>query len=1099
MFYLHVSNRTENLLHHLCEVLRLDKQESLFDKELFLIQSQGMERMVAQKLADEFVSFCNFQFFLPIDFLGFIAGTLGLGISPDGFNRQILGWRIDGLLHQRRLGNYPELESFFPLRRYLSGENKDVKRFQLSVRLANLFDQYQLMRGDILQGWQQNRLSTDNPSEIWQRELWISLLAQPGGAEHRGVLLDKIIRRLQNEGDLSPLLPKRVSVFGVHTMPPVFLQYLNGLAKHMDVHLFLLSPCKKYWGNVESMRLQYKKLARYPAQNEQIAVQEHHPLLACLGQQGRDLQNMMLDGADFTLEFASYEDPAELVDGMDNSQFCLLHRIQSDLLKGHMPTVLQQPFDGDRSVQIVSCHSKMRELAVLKDQLLDLLHNDSNLELKDIVVMAPDIQQYSTLIPAVFDEIQHSIADRSVRRSNPVLATFISFLELFSGRYEFSAVMDVLQQSSVYSQFDLSGGELDQLKEWLEGAGVRWGLSSDQRQSAGILAFEEGSWRAGLDRLLMGYAIGEEVLVDGVLPFSGPEGKAAAPLGGLCMFIELLVRGEKEFTGNYQLKEWSALLLECIDILFGQEYEKELSELKAIVADLGDIPGELHEEGVSYDVIIEWIKAIGKEARSSSGFLRGQLTFCSMLPMRSIPFQIVCLLGLDDGVFPKSDHHDTFDLMNPKTCAPRPGDRSGRADDRYQFLEAILAARSVLYLSFVGQSIKTNESIPPSVVVSEFLDMLEKGYGIPDPVVRHPLHPFSSKYFAQDEHSGFFSYDSHYCSIAEAFRSQKKPVKPWWQGSLDPVGEVVRLKELVSFYQNPQKYFVKDRLGIRLDAGVEAVLDSELFEVTGLDSYRVEQYLLELFGTTAQSKEVKFEELLKQLQVMGHWPLGSSGMLSLREKFSQIKLFWSQVENLQFSHLGNRVENEVVDLQLGSHRLVGTLANLYEKGGLIVRFGKLRGRDLMHGWIKHLVAAELLAEAGSSSAHTSTYTYLVATDGCYSFSIADVNKRGPDLRTLLQHFSIGSTRPLPYYVEPSFNYARQQQSKRAKIPPLVKAVDSLKFDLEKGYQPEWELLLSGGGEFFESGSEFEQLALDLMCPLYEMAMEQQVNPGAAND
>ncbi len=199
MFYLHVSNRTENLLRHMAEVIRADRQPSFFATELFLIQSQGMERMIGQSMADSFRSFCNYKFFLPLHFLGFIADRLGMGISPDGFQRQILTWRLDGLL--RELAG----EQYQPLNNYLSGENRQLKRFQLARRLANIFDQYQIMRPDMLEKWARGVLATSHHAEKWQMDLWRRLLAQPGGQIHRTMQFTQIIDRLNSDQDLGRL------------------------------------------------------------------------------------------------------------------------------------------------------------------------------------------------------------------------------------------------------------------------------------------------------------------------------------------------------------------------------------------------------------------------------------------------------------------------------------------------------------------------------------------------------------------------------------------------------------------------------------------------------------------------------------------------------------------------------------------------------------------------------------------------------------------------------------------------------------------------------------------------------------------------------
>lgn len=1060
MFYLHVSNKTENLLSQLAEVIRIDKQPDLFSAELFLIQSQGMERMVAQTLADEFTSFCNFQFFLPLDFLSRIADHLDMGITSDGFNRQTLTFRIEQLLTDI------EGDEYQPLHYYLKGDNVKLKRFQLSRRLANVFDQYQLMRPDMLLGWEKGTLSTGHVSEPWQMALWQRLIAQVGGDVHRGMLLRLVIDTLNEKDELWVNLPKRISVIGLHTMPPLFLEYLNALASHIDVHFFLLSPCRQYWGDVQTKKQQYIKMIKSGA-NSSDDFFEHHPLLASLGRQGKDLQSMMLEGAEFALEFASYADPLE---GLEYEEVSLLKKIQADLLEGTFRAEGKAESVASDSIQIVSCHSKLRELTVLREQLLHFLHTTPELELRDIIVMAPDIQEYAPLIPAIFSEIQHSIADRSVRRRNSVFAGFFAFIELFSGRFGWSEVLDILRQPAISPQFDLTLSDFDTIEHWVTKAGIRWGLSGVQREDSGVRSFEENSWRAGLDRLLMGYATGADDFIDGVLPFTDIEGRGAAPLGGLCRFIDIIDDARLSFKVDRSLEEWSEFLLDYISKLFGDEGERELMELRMLVADLGRSMEGFASSDIGFEVIREWFNGAAEEKRTSSGFLRGQLTFCSMLPMRSIPFKVVCLLGLNDGTYPKPDSYDNFDLMG-EAGVFRLGDRSARADDRYQFMEAILAARSNLYMSYIGQSPQTNKEIPPSVVITEFLETLEDHYGVEDPTVHHPLHSFSCNYFEKERKAHFKSYDSRSCEVAKLLRAERESSPVWWEGSLEPPDKDIELGTLFRFFYNPQKYFVRNCLGVQLANIEELPQDRETFHLQGLGKYHIEQALINA-ELSCDENTADTEDFLRKAQASADWPLGESGELTFTSKKKEIRRF---VETAQVQGLGKKCDALVIDCMVGEYHLQGHLENVYENGVLIIRYGALRGRDLLSAWLHHLVA-------NYCNLGEKTKTCLVTKERVLTFSSVE---GGPSLIYLLDLFYAGQSSPSELYVEPALVYAKQMGG-RGKISPLDKASAKLQAQLEKGYEPELQLLLQNQTQENLLGDAFEQLAIDIMFTLLEI-------------
>jgi len=510
-----------------------------------------MERMVCQTLADEFRSFCNFQFMFPLRFLEFIAEKLDVEVTPNGYARQVLSWRIES--HLRDLSH----ENFHDLRTYLTGDNVALKRFQLSRKLANIFDQYQVMRPTMLINWARGKTVTGNPAEKWQMELWLKLIAERDGGEHRGLLFSKVIKRLELADNLKQLLPERISVLGLHIMPPVFLEFLNKLAAHCDVHLFILSPCKHYWGDVESKRTQLKRDLHLLAQEQRLVSEESysHPLLTSLGQQGREFQKMMLENVDFEVEFESFDDPL-----VDNESATLLQVLQSDLLHGAISPLKEEfPVADDNSVQVISCHSAFREIAILKDHLLQLLHRDHTLQLRDILVMAPDIQEYASLIPALFNDIQYSIADSSLQRGNSYIIAFISFFDLFNGRFGWNELLELLRQPVIYPHFELAPADLDTLQQWVLGSGIRWGLSKEQRQQMGVPAYSEGSWSAGLERLLMGYAIDSDEFIDDILPFADIEGSGAAIVGGLCQFIDIISRAQDVFLKEHHLEDWSDL------------------------------------------------------------------------------------------------------------------------------------------------------------------------------------------------------------------------------------------------------------------------------------------------------------------------------------------------------------------------------------------------------------------------------------------------------------------------------------------------------------------------------------------------------------
>ncbi len=1066
MFYLHLSNRTENLLTHLVEILRAQPRRDLFTKEVFLIQSQGMERMLSQRLADAFTVWCNFEYLLPTRFFDGMAARMGMEINPDAFARDALAWRLDALLQEiTQEGQQEPAPLFAPLLRYMSGEQSGLKRYQLSQQLANIFDQYQIMRPEMLDGWQQQRMSTRNPVEEWQMALWAQLCKSLDNTPHRGEMLRRFLQRLQGPEDFSAILPARFSVFGLHSMPPLLLDCLHGVSSHCDVHLYLLTPCENYWADTQGKRqLVRENLARLGDNLEPIPlIPEIHPLLKSLGKQGQEFQAMLLERIDNLMEFKSFADPLQQ---SENCAPCLLHRLQADLLAGGW----QETRDGgtialDSSLTIISCHSAVREVMVLKDQILHWLDSNPEMELRDIVVMAPDIQEYSAIIPAIFHDIQHSIADRSLRHQNSALAVFLQFLDLAVSRCSWSEVLDLLHRPEVAPAFGLSEADCEMIQHWVVSSGIRWGLSADQLHGLELPEQAETTWQAGLERLLLGYAMNWDQPVAGILPYPDIEGSQAQPLGGLCRFIEVLARAARDFSHPRPLADWSTLLLSSLDVLFGPDRE-DLSQLREILSTLDSRFGAFHHHAVPLEVIRAWLETTAQESKSSAGFLRGQLTFCSMLPMRSIPFQAVCLLGLNDGVFPKTDRHPPFDLLGEKFI---PGDRSKRGDDRYQFLEALLSARRYLYLSHVGQSIRSGNPIPPSVLITELIETLRLSYGIEDPVQVHPLQPFSPRYFRV---TGLFSYNGHNCEVARALAHpvQTQNPEPWWSGSLpDDDIHTVNLVDLLRFFAHPQRWFVRNRLDIRLETESELPPESELFTVAGLDRYLINQELVQCCLENENATDAA-AAILVRLKSQGRWMLGAPGQLAFDRLLPELSAFAARI---QARNMGRCLPELPIDLRIGAYRLVGQLTDLHENGILLARYTECKGKDLLRAWIQHLLVA---------AAATPVTTHLLSKDLDLCFPPCADPLAG--LGELLAIYRQGYSSPSPLLVEPAWTFIRQENNPRAQTPPLQAATTALAKSLEQGYEPELTLLYGDCDAATLLGPEFQQLCQDFLGPIW---------------
>ena len=1055
MFCLHVSNRGENLLAHLAAVFQADERRQPLAPELFLVQSQGVELMIRQFLADKFGSWGNYRFFYPMVLAEYLAGCLDMPMDTAAFGWERLVWRLESLLRQgEMLSQAPALAAF------LAQEPVALKRYQLARQLAALFDRYQVMRPQMLAAWRAGRTVTKSVHETWQAELWRRLRAQTPDVLDHGELLLRLAERLaerpkNQETDVS--LPQRLSVFGLHSMPPLLLHCLNALSGRLDVHLYLLSPCRNYW-------LDARRFAGVFAV-AQDGEEQYHPLLTVFGQQGREFQALLAERVSPDLQPTSYHFPLE------NEGPTLLRQLQADILDGSRPQPGSRALAPDDSLRVVACFSRRREVEVVKDHILDFLEKNPDLHPRDLIVMAPDISQYAPFIPAIFQDIPHSIADRGLERSNRALAIFVDFLRLLRGRCGWAAILDVLGRQPLAACWGLTQADLDTLRRWTPDSGIRWGLDGKHLASFAVPDDMTTTWQAGLARMTLGFAIGDGPPFHGIVPWDGVEGGDGRLLGRLHAFIALIGKTLHEFADDGPLRAWlnrfsalSAALFPGLDV--GGDSDDELAGLRQILAELATVPENEHQEPVSLTVMTAWLRRQA-ERPAPGGFLRGRLTFCSMLPMRSIPFAGIFLLGLGDGDFPRRDTTPSFDLLRESW---RLGDRSARADDRYQFLEAILSARRTLFLSYVGKSAKKGEDLPPSVVVTELLETLARDYGVGDLLVQHPLHPFDRRYF-RGEDRRLFSYAGQFTPPEDESGGAVAAKLPWWRGEIAfAPPPVLSFSDWLEFIAQPQRYFFRRCLGLDLREAAGRIAEHETFVPDDLENWQAGRQMLAAIAAGRGE-----EEMAAHLAASGAWPLGGPGQALFQEKWRAMTDFAATVAGLD---LGQPLPRRFFTVDCGLFLCQGTLgsaAHYHERGLLLMNHRKLRGRDLLQAWLYALLLRHLPDSPQD--------VILAFTDGLFRLRAEEEAK--PNLADMAELFVSGNQAPSPLLVEPAFAWAKREASTstRQKKSAAVMAEEELQKALQTGREPEWARLFA----HVDAPSwlpEHEAAAKTFMLPVY---------------
>lgn len=974
MLTVHYGNGLEGLAARLAAVLREDPLPPL-EAEWVVTSGNGMGRWLSLFLACELGVCSQVRFPLPGGFVWQVwRAALPELPETSAFSAPVLLWRIDALLGE---GEPPA-----DFAAYLRGGD-GPRRFDLARELAELYDRYLIYRPDWIGAWEAGE-GDDGVAQLWRR------LAGQGG-EHRARLWDRVRERLAQPLPLEGL-PRRVMVFGLSSLAPLYWETLRLAAAHVDVQVFILNPCREYWGDIRSP----KALAREERAGRGLHGEVGNPLLASWGRLGRDFLDMVLE-ADPVIEEA-FAEPGE---------GSLLACLQSDILhlqdrSGEGGAKPADPMDC--SVQVHVCHGPLRELEVLHDRLLALFEAEPGLTPDQVLVMTPDLPRYAPYIEAVFGPapserwIPYQVADAPLGEDAWVSA-FLALLDLAGGRFAVTEVLALLDREPVRARFGLDGLDLETVRAWLREAGIRWGRD---------LAPEGAhSWRAGLDRLILGYALpgAGRRLFDGILPYDGVEGAdGARTLGALATFAETVFDFDRWTAQDRPPAEWAQSLGEWA----GRFLDDTAGALGPLRGQLGRMAEEAEAAGarmaVPFAVVRDHLRRVLGGAEGGRPFLAGGVTFAAMVPMRSVPAEVVCLIGLDDGVYPRQQRPAAFDRMARE---PRRGDRSRREDDRYLFLEALLSARKVFYLSYVGRDIRDNAVMPPSVLVSELLDYVTGAYGA-SIVTEHPLQAFSRRYF--DGSPGLFSYDAELASARRAGgRETPRPfaAEPLSAGATGGEVDFARLRE---FWRAPARFFCRWTLGLHLEEGEALLADREPFTLDGLERWQLGQQVLDLVRHGVEAEEAL--DILRN----GTLPPALPGDLRYWRERREALRFSEHLDTLQKGVPGP----SEFDLDIGPWRLCGSLDGLGPEGRLAYRYGKERPSDLLDLWLNHLV---LQLVAGGH------WSRLLSQDGLRELPPVPEPEARAQLGILLDLHGSGQGEPLPFFPKASRACARAFPSK----------------------------------------------------------------------
>ncbi len=1010
--------------------------------EYVIVHSQGMAHWLQCYIARHHGIAARIKFLFPGHFLDLLRQQCSDAQHEDLWSPDILLWRIFAHLQKAKSP---------ALKQYLGDERDTAKAYQLASSLSETFDKYRVYRSQQLEDWINAR---GDKNYSWQYELLQELAKDDNPLNHHQELADGVLHC-----DLT-VLPKRVFVFGMSSIAPRYLDILSRLATRIPIHMYSLSPSPAYTGDIISE----KKLLRLEDAGE-TAAQEHYDIgnsmIAQCGMASCEFQ-ILLDSANAELQDSEWR---------EQKPNNLLERVQHDIYTVQEPGIDNKTHKHnkkDLSIQFHNCHNPQRELETLRDFILRNFRQDKSLKADDIIIMAPNPEVYAPYIDAVFNymhdgnEIPVSLADQHQQHTKHIIDAFLHMLNCSRGRLEKEQVLDLLYMPSVQERWGWNQDSMQSIESLLDQAGVQWGRDADHREQLGIGSYADFTWLDSLRRILFSHFAGDDdQLMDplnGLLPIDDIESIGADLICDVLACIQELMDIHKRIPACKHINDWELLLQRILQVI-AEDNERNANALQFIreqistsIAQIRSVDTKIQ---INIDTIVTHLSARCQHHDSVQGFYDGRITFSGLKPMRSIPFKIICLVGMNDKEFPRQSKHLDFDLStNAQRCY---GDRDLNSEDRQLFLETIISCRHTLYMSFCGQNARNQQIMPPAHIVEEFVDYLAKTCGQPREELfetlcyQHHLHP-SHPHYTAPKSSIQTQSQLHYHSEV------KSPTVYFLEHSNENVEPPTQLHidDLINFWQNPSAYLLRYRYAINLGRIGNWDDGRDEFYWDSLHDYKIRDLLFQHDGKTN----------VERLQAQRILPIADFGNVIFLEKQTLTEPFIEIKQSLhQSDPLSITCNNTLVNSDHLWRNKDGALHFIIPH--------TYNSKRRLYCWLHH-VLANCVEEQESYVNYLSSTSMKQERLKAYPNAI-------DYLEILIDGYQEGLSQAIPFFVDTSYTYAEQ----------IFK--DKEPIDVDVSTAKKW----FGTGPF--SSPESQQAHLHLCWPDPSMLIKQQTFKQWAND
>jgi exodeoxyribonuclease V gamma subunit len=874
----------------------------LFSESWIIIPNHSAKLWLQKSLARDLGVCSQIKFIMPLSFnWEIIKNVTHSKYDHNVFSVDVLTWKIYQIIHQDAAFSSLKKDSL-------------LSQFNLSEKLARTFLKYTDEHPQLINEWDENRVKQDNLHQ-WQSQLWLKILNQL--SEHSPVAL---LKKFNPDTDFNKD-PAQIILFATEQLTTLQAETISKLAQKQDIHLMLSNPSPEiYWFDLVSEKQKQRKQYYHPKSNEMLEV--GNPLLASLGRLKMSLFDTFLNTETEAIELAS-----QSVD----HQTTLLQSLVKDIYF-LQETPLIHPLD--HSISVHSCHNKTREIEVIQDQILNHLNTKTSLNPEDIIVLAPDINDYVAPIHQAFASNSTTIAlpyhiDRRRLADANYIVALMALIESFSKEMTATTIFQLLTNQTILEKFNLSPEELPRIKTWITDSNIRNYYNAEEKANLGFESKIGNTWKFGERRWLTGYLSGEENDLEYLSTFGDIAGQESL-FQSLFNFLDLWQQTKAKVAKNQSPQDWFKIVKTiCTSFLYNDfKFDFEDKILKQLEHKF--IKQTLDCSELVPLVVIHQIveKVITENNYRSEGQIG--IRFQSWENAFIADAKLLILIGLNDKEFPKNEIKNDLDIYQNQ---PAKLNKSVRLRDKNLMLSALTEGTENLIISYIGFSDKNNEAQAPSILVSELVSYLQVKTNNEFQIHQHKMHGFNQDYFNAEATAR--SYNQKNYSLAQSFYSHKSHKNIEEITLMQDMQQEIPLRDLIQFFIDPLQYFLKHRAQLNPSIYADKLKDIETYHPDAIEKWHLKQILFEsninqAHKTGIISDNKVGEQITKNL---------NANLQALLETKAELKLTPS-----------------LVDINLFGVHVFGTV-NVDNEGRLVSIYPKqfmLSAKQICEHWIQHL-------------------------------------------------------------------------------------------------------------------------------------------------